>query len=331
LTLTIVAFAFGALVSLSTSWLLVTRLERIGERIGLSEALLGVMAALAADAPEITSSVSALAQHQRMIGSGVIIGSNVFNLAALLGIGAVVAGSIAFHRRVVVLGGVVAIWIALCCAATVSGVIPVLAGLALAFAMLLSYVVVLGVSRTFLLRIPLPSLLVSWLSSAVDEEELELEGAIRPMRGRPTDALVVGASLVVVVLASVTMERSAARLGQHFHVADAVIGGVVLAVVTSLPNAVAAVYLARRGRGAAALSTALSSNNLNVVAGLLIPGAVIGVAAPSFAGNLTAISYLALTVLALTLAFVYRRLDRRSGCLIVGGYLVFVVWLLAVA
>ena len=102
------AFVIGALVSLATSWVLVTRLERVGERLGLSEALLGVVAALAADSPEITSSISALSQHQRTIGAGVVIGSNVFNLAALLGLGAVVSGFVALHRRVVVLGGFVA-------------------------------------------------------------------------------------------------------------------------------------------------------------------------------------------------------------------------------
>ena len=91
----VVAFCLGAATSLATSYLLVTRLERIGERLGLSEALLGMVAALAADAPEITSAVSALAQHQQKVGAGVIIGSNVFNLAALLGLGALVAGRIA--------------------------------------------------------------------------------------------------------------------------------------------------------------------------------------------------------------------------------------------
>ena len=92
-TLQVLVFCVAAAVSLATSYLLVTRLERIGERLGLSEALLGLVAALAADAPEITSAVSALAQHQQKVGAGVIIGSNVFNLAALLGLGGVVAGS----------------------------------------------------------------------------------------------------------------------------------------------------------------------------------------------------------------------------------------------
>jgi cation:H+ antiporter len=111
----ILLFCAGVVASLAASWLLVSRLERLGERAGFSEAWLGLVAALAADAPEITSSVVALARGQASVGAGVIIGSNVFNLAALLGLAAVVAGSIAFHRRVVVLSGVPAVWLAAVC------------------------------------------------------------------------------------------------------------------------------------------------------------------------------------------------------------------------
>ncbi len=46
--LAVVIFAVGATVSVLTSRLLVSRLERIGERLGLSEVLLGIVAALAA-------------------------------------------------------------------------------------------------------------------------------------------------------------------------------------------------------------------------------------------------------------------------------------------
>ncbi len=96
------AFLAGAMISLATSWLLVSRLERVGERLGLSEALLGLVAALAADAPEVTAAITAMAGRQPRLGAGVVIGPNVFNLAALLGLGAVVAGRIGLHRRVVV-------------------------------------------------------------------------------------------------------------------------------------------------------------------------------------------------------------------------------------
>src|ERR1700757_895190 len=124
-------FAAGAAVSLAASWLLVSRLERLGERAGFSEAWLGLVAALAADAPEITSSVVALSRGQASVGAGVVIGSNVFNLAALLGLAAVVAGWIGFHRRVVVLSGIPAVWIAAVCLLTVGAVVGPAAGLAL--------------------------------------------------------------------------------------------------------------------------------------------------------------------------------------------------------
>jgi cation:H+ antiporter len=325
-----VAFVVGAIVSLATSWLLVTRLERVGERLGLSEALLGIVAALGADAPEITSSISALTQHQRAIGAGVVIGSNVFNLAALLGLGAILSGFIALHRRVVVLGGFVAMWIALCCVATVTGAIPTPLGLVLTAVVLVAYLILLGLNRMQLGSLPLPRPWSSWLSSAIDEEEMELEVAIRPPRGRARDAVVAGAALVVVVLSSVAMERGASDLGRHWHVADAVIGGVVLAAVTSLPNLVAALYLAAKQRGSAAFSTALNSNNLNVVAGLLIPGAVVGLAAPSSSGTLTAVSYAVLTFVVLMLAFWRRGLSRRAGWIVVAGYLLFVTWLVVI-
>jgi cation:H+ antiporter len=325
--LAVAAFLAGAVVSLATSWLLVSRLERVGERLGLSEALLGMVAALAADAPEITSAVSAMASHQQRIGAGVVIGSNVFNLAALLGLGAVVAGRIALHRRVVLLGGAVAMWVAVVCLAVVGGGLPAGAGLALTVAVLAVYLVLLGTEGR--VTGPLPPRWAAWLRSAVTEEEVELEEAIRPARGRWQDAVTAAVALAVVVVASVIMEQAAASLGRRYAVPEIVVGGLVLAAVTSLPNAVAAVYLAGRGRGAATLSTALNSNTLNVVAGLLLPGALIGLGPPSGQAELVTIWYAALTLAVLALAYRHRGFSRRSGLLIIAAYAVFTVSVIA--
>jgi cation:H+ antiporter len=327
--LSLVAFVGGAVVSLATSWVLISRLERVGERFRLSEALLGLVAALAADTPEITTAVTALAHHQRAVGAGVVIGSNIFNLAALLGLGTVVAGRLRLHRKVVVLGGAVALWVAIVCLATVVGLVDSAVGLVLVLAVLVPYVVVLGAHHTVLPRLPLPRRWGTWIASAVNEEELELVIAIRPQRGSPRDVLVAAAALVVVIFASVTMERGASALGQHYVVAAVVVGGLVLAAVTSLPNAVAAVYLAAKGRGAAVLSTALNSNTLNVTAGLLIPAAVIGLARPSSQAVLIAGWFVGLTALTLVLAYADRGLRRWAGWLIIVGYAAFVAALLA--
>ena len=324
-------FLVAAAVSLSASYLVVTRLERIGERLGLSEALLGVLAALAGDAPEITAAVTALRMHQNKVGAGVIIGSNVFNLAALLGLGAVVAGRIALHRRVILLGGVVGVWMAVVCLVMVLGLIPAGAALVAALAALIPYLIVLGAGRARLARIPLARRWEAWLATAVSEEEAELEEVIRPAHGRARDVAVAGAMLVVVVVASVAMEQAATRLGTRFAIPPIIIGGVVLAAVTSLPNSVAAVYLAARGRGAAMLSTTLNSNALNVTAGLLVPAAIIGLGAPSGQADLIAVWYLVLTLIALAFAYRYSGMARTTGAFIIGAYLVFVgsLWIVA--
>ena len=317
------AFLAGALVSLATSWVLVTRLERVGERLGLSEALLGIVAALAADAPEITAAVTAMAGHQQRLGAGVVIGSNVFNLAALLGLGAVVAGRIRLHRKVIVLGGAVAMCVASVCLAVVLGLLAPVAGLMLALATVAVYAVVLGTSERGLARLRLPRPWITWLRSAVTEEEAELEDAIRPQRGRRQDVIVAALSLLAVVVASATMERAAAALGNRFAIPQIVVGGLVLAAVTSLPNAVAAVYLAARGRGAATLSTALNSNNLNVTIGLLLPAALIGLGRPTGQATLIATWYIALTGVVLAFAYRDHGIRRYIGALVITAYVVF--------
>jgi cation:H+ antiporter len=329
--LLLVLFLLAAGLSLRTSWVLVSRLERVGARLGLTEALLGMLAALAADAPEITASVSAMASHQSHIGAAVVIGSNVFNLAALLGLGAVVAGRIALHRRVVAMEGAVAVWIALICLLVVTTTLTPGDGMVLVLAVLLPYLVLLGTPHDRLHRLPLPRRWIGWLREAIEESEVELEVAFHPRRGQPRDVLEALGLTVIVVGASVAMEQTGARVGTNLHWPEVITGGLLLAAVTSIPNAVAAVYLASRGRGAATLSTAMNSNALNVAAGLLIPGVIVGLGAPVAGATFTAAGYLTILAMALLLAYRAAGLRRIHGALILGVYLAFVVILLDIA
>lgn len=308
--------ALSAAVSLLASWVLVGRIEHMGGRLGVTEAMLGLIAALAADAPEITASISALIGHQPDVGAGVTVGSNVFNLAALLGLGAVAAGWVALHRRVIVLTGAIALYIAAVCTFTVLHWLPALAGLVLVVAALGPYVVIAG-SRRGRTRAG------RWLAVALREEEAELHPALEPLSGRYA-FLQAMVALLVVVGASVIMEHLATNLGERDGVPSIVVGGVVLAAVTSLPNAVAAVYLARRGRGTAMLSTALNSNALNVAVGLLLPAAVLGLGGVSRSQILLTLWYLGLTAVVLVLAYRDHGLRRRTGVVVLVAYGLFV-------
>jgi hypothetical protein len=72
------------------------------------------------------------------------------------------------------------------------------------------------------------------------------------------------------------------------------------------------------------LSTALNSNAINVVAGLLIPASLAGLGPRSGQAILVAAWYAGLTVLALALAFRGRNLGRAADTAIIAGYLAFV-------
>jgi cation:H+ antiporter len=266
----------------------------------------------------------------------VVLGSNVFNLAALLGLGAVVAGRIGLHRRVVLLGGTIAGCVAIVALAVVTGVLPVFAGLVLAVLVLGLYLVLLGtegrgIAGRVMDGVGLPWRWQAWLRSAVTEEEIELEDAIQPGRGRWPDVAAAAAALVVVVAASIAMERAAVSLGRRFGVPEIIVGGLVLAAVTSLPNAVAAIYLAARGRGHATLSTALNSNTINVVVGLLLPGVVLGLGQPTPQTALVVGWYAALTLAVLVLAWRHRGLSRGPGAVVIAAYGAFCGSLLATA
>jgi cation:H+ antiporter len=326
-----VLFAGSAFVSLGAAWVLVTRLERVGERLGLSEGLLGLVAALAADGPEIVAAVTALLNHQGTVGAGVVIGSNVFNLVALLGLSAVAAGWIALHRKVVVLNGGVAVLIAALCYGTVTGGLAPAVALAISTVVMGAYATLLGVTRRALRHLPLPRRWLGWLAVAVTQEDIELSEAIRPAPGGAGDAGVATAAAAVVIGASAVMERSASIVGEHYAVPEIVLGALILAAVTSLPNAVSAVYLSSRGRGAAVLSIALNSNAINVLVGFLVPAVIIGLSHTSDMQVIVAGWYLAVTVFCLVLAYGYRGLSRGSGIAIIVCYMAFVTWLITAA
>ena len=323
-------FAMSALLGLRASASLVVRLERIGERLGLTEAMLGLLAALCADAPEITSSATALVRGQHDVGVGVVLGSNVFNLAALLGLGAVVAGRVALHRRVVLFDGAVALSVAAVAIAALLGGVSPRVGLLLVLAVFVPYVVASAAGGRRVARLPvLPRRWRNFLVRAVREEEAEIGGALRPAPGGWRDAGLAVVALVLVVAASVAMETTGTSLGARYGVPDIIVGGIVLAAVTSMPNAVAAVYLARRGRGAATLATTLNSNTLNIVAGLFIPAAITGLGAASGGGMLSAWWFAALTLLTLVLAYAGRGMRRVGGAVVIAGYIAFVIVLVA--
>jgi Ca2+/Na+ antiporter len=214
--------------------------------------------------------------------------------------------------------------------AVVGGLIAPVIGLLLALIVFVPYVALSAELPTTREQMRLPARWSEWLARALAEEEAELAEAIHPRPGDRRDAAVAVVAAIVVLAASVAMEQAATSMGSQIGLAAIVVGGLILAGVTSIPNAVAAVYLASRGRGAATLSEAFNSNAFNVIVGLLVPGAILGLARPSGDALFVAGSYAVLTAASVALALRGRGLDRRAGSIIIVGYLVFAVVLASI-
>src|SRR5438552_6568086 len=99
-------FLASLAVTLAAARLFARRLDRLGVRFGFPEALIGLLTAVAADGPEVSSALFALTKGAHSVSVGVLVGSNAFNLAAMIGLSGVLAGSVRLPRATLLLEGV---------------------------------------------------------------------------------------------------------------------------------------------------------------------------------------------------------------------------------
>jgi cation:H+ antiporter len=311
-------FLGGLALTVASSIVLARELDRLGERLGFSEALLGIVTAVGADAPEISSAVSALVTGHEDTGVGVVVGSNVFNIAALLGLSAVIAGPVRIHAHGLLLNGGVAVAVALIGALLALDVLPPAAAFALALLVAVPYVVLSALHSDRRERLP------GFLREAVAEEQEDARRDEVAPRATGQDALLIVPALAGVIGGAYAMVVAAQSLGERWNVSDLLIGTVVLAGLTGIPNVLAAVRLALHGRGAACVSESFNSNNANILIGLCIPALVLGIGHPSGIETFAAWAMVGMTALAVALGL-GGGLTTREGSAIIALYVAFVV------
>ena len=139
-----------------------------------------------------------------------------FNLAALLGVSALIAGADRPPPPLILLEGSVGLWIALVGLAVVVG--PARSRSLACVLALAAFVPYVGLQRRAgrepAAPVSLPGGWSAWLARALAEDEHELEVAIRPAPGRrPGCARGRRLADVAVIIASVVMEESATDFG----------------------------------------------------------------------------------------------------------------------
>jgi Ca2+/Na+ antiporter len=235
------------------------------------------------------------------------VGSNAFNLAAMIGVSGLLAGSVRLSRETVLFEGLVGAAITLIAAAILLRWLSPPVGAALLACLLVPYLAVVVGGRGALGGQPPAPEPAGEISTDPTHHLLGL--------------IVLDVGLIVA--GSAGMVESALALGDHWHVSRAVLGVLVLAPLTSLPNAITGVRLGVAGRGAALVSETLNSNTINLGAGVIAPALFITVAALSATAKLQLAWLIGMTLATLVLLARPGGMRRGSAAVLIGLYFGF--------
>jgi cation:H+ antiporter len=255
LPVAVLALVAGLVLLVRSADAFVEGAEAIALRLGWSRAVIGaVVVGFGTSLPELVTSVLAALRGQPDLALGNAAGSNVANLLLILGVAALVAPIVGAAHQ----------------APRRDGLIAGLASLAL-------FVVALGRSIGTVEGAVLVGLLIGavvWqvrgaraarpVGVAPTSEELPL-----PVPERRVGLYVVG-GLVGVLLGAQLLVAGATDLAEQAGLPPIVIGSVLVAVGTSLPELATAIASARRGQVELLLGNLLGSNAFNA---LMVVGA----------------------------------------------------------
>jgi len=292
----------------------------VARHFGMPPLLIGmVIVGFGTSAPEMSVSALSSLQGNPAIALGNAYGSNIANIALILGLAALIS-PIAVHSDV------------LRKELPILTLVTFLAGfqlwdgqlsridayiLLLVFAGLMGWTIWQGVRRKD------------------DNLAVEIEQAFKaepiPL-GRAFFWLVVG--LIVLVGSSRVLVWGAVALAHRFGVSDLVVGLTVVAIGTSLPELASSVIAARKQEHDIALGNVLGSNLFNTLAVVGIAGAIKPADVPD--GLLTRdLPVMVLLTLSLfVIGYGFRgpgRINRIEGGLLLAAFLVYTGWLVASA
>ncbi len=294
---------------------------RIASRLGVSPLVIGLtLVAAATSMPEMVVSVGAALKGSADIAVGNVVGSNICNIALILGLSALIA-PLAVKTRLLRFDA------------------PVLAAVTAGFALWGWYFG--GFGRTAgLVMLAGFGLYLAWniwasrreekRDPAIDDEWRE-EIPRTPWRGGRSwlwCVMLVGLGVAALIFGAGLMVDAAVEIGRRAGLSEAVIGLTIVAVGTSLPELATSVVAACRREQDIAIGNVIGSNIFNILA---IMGAA-PLIRPLKTTGIRPEDWLVMTGLTLLLLPFMRtgwRLSRLEGAVLLALYIGYVAWLVA--
>ncbi|HMO05926.1 MAG TPA: calcium/sodium antiporter [Kiritimatiellia bacterium] len=269
--------------------------------------------AFGTSAPELAVSIKSALAGQGDVAAGNVIGSNIFNIAAILGIAALIF-PLAVHAKLVRYD------------------IPLMVGVTVV-AMVMMRDASLSRLECLLLVVALITYLVATFRlSAREDAAVEAEaGAELPKPGRSAllEGMMILGGLAALVIGADWFVRGAVDLARWFGLTEAVIGLTIVAVGTSLPELATSVVASCRRHTDIAIGNVVGSNIFNILA---IMG-LTGIIHPFSTENILTIDSWAMlffAVLLFPLAATGFVLKRWEGAVLLFGYIGYVAYRLTI-
>jgi cation:H+ antiporter len=292
--------AAGLIALVAGAELLVKGSTRLAQRMGMTPLLAGlVIASIGTSSPELTVGVVAALDNEGDLTLGNVIGSNIANIALILGLCAVIR-PVSVHLQIVRMH------------------VPIMIGATVLGTMLL-WNGVLGQMEGLLLVALLGGYL--WLSAAIARKNPEPDSPTTPSRLVLHLLMTLGGIGLLVVGARLLVD-GATEIAETMGVTPRLVGLTVVAVGTSLPELATSVVATIRRQTDVAVGNVVGSNIFNLL-GILGSAAIVS---PLNAVSLNLIDATALLLTAgilLPLVWSGFRISRIEGALLLVGYAVY--------
>ncbi|GIV45832.1 MAG: sodium:calcium antiporter [Ignavibacterium sp.] len=275
-------------------------------RIGISPLVVGLtVVAFGTSSPELLVSLKAAFMGNSTITLGNVIGSNIANIALILGISSII-------RPLQVHANVIRREIPIMIALTILLIIFSLDG-NLGF----------GEGLVFLILLIFYTVTNIILSLKENKEiENEFEEGLKSKLNIPLSILFIVAGLVLLFVGADSFLKGAVALAKIFNVSDAVIGLTVVAVGTSLPELFTSIVATIKKESDIAVGNVVGSNIFNILSILGISALIV----PINSGELSYLDFgvmLAAALILLPLSYTGFRISRIEGAFLLIGYVAY--------
>lgn len=283
----------------------------LARKIGISALAIGLtVVAFGTSMPELVVSMNAAMAGATDISLGNVVGSNIANIALILGVAACIRPT-QCESKIATFDGPIMIGVSLLLIILLlDGEVSRLEGAAL-FIGLLGFTV-----------------FTLWQSHGVAAADSAIEDdAMLPHTSPLKSTVMVVVGLLMLMGGGQLVVTGAITFAENFGLSQAVIGLTIVAIGTSLPELSTSIIAAMRGQGDIAIGNIVGSNIFNILGILGITAAVI----PLGMGEISWIDLglMALLAIALTLLLYFRaRLARTEGVVLLLCYGAYTFWLL---